>query len=225
MLGLFFLSSISLCEETASYSEIEKHTRQKQDNHYHQYLFHRNAIPLKKGTWSWSNKNVVISTLDVGLTDRMSLSLSAGYLLIFIPIGMGLQYTLISTDWFHWDIGMHLGANFGLQNPLIPVSTLTFGNSTSNVSMKFFSGMDLPAFSYSIAGYRRISNSVSIIGEYNRNQNLLLDSQLMFAIVGFRFLLAQKFSCDVGMALIHPEDNDQMYYPWVGLNVPLFPSD
>ena len=218
-----FLSSLSLCEEGVSLSEIEIQPKTKQDNHYHQYFFHRNAIPLKKGTWAWSNKNLVIGTLDIGLTDRLSISLSAGYLLIFVPIGMGLQYTIISNKWFHWDLGIHLGGNFGLQNPFIPVSTFTFGNPTSNLSVKFFSSVENPSFSYMIAGYRKVSSSISIIGEYN--QNLLLDSQVTLALAGFRFLLGSKFSCDVGMVAIHPEDNDLMLYPWVGLNVPLFPSE
>jgi len=193
------------------------------------YLYAPSALPLGKGRWYFSQKELFFSGVATGLTDNISVLVGSVVPALFISAATGDPEALNGIvairgsgalgDQF-WvgggaEVFAFAGGGYGL-----PFANATFGKPDHHISLATGAGVQLPRGEVDfvpiiLAGEHRVSEHGALVTE---NWFILPTdsdwSTLVLAAVGWRFI-AGRLTADV--AMINLIDNDYIPIPWLDI--------
>ncbi|MCF8374417.1 MAG: hypothetical protein K9H64_22540 [Bacteroidales bacterium] len=189
--------------------------------HDTRYFIGPSGIPSKKGEGYYQNIEVLINSINYGITDNLSigggfefLSTIQGSPIWFLTSKLGFNIS----ETFHFGCGVMVGGITGEGTAALGYGVFTFGSSESNLSLGAgygLSGGELSDYpGVIISGTQRVSNSIALLSENYVFPNGNGDPEY-FGIHGIR-ILSKKSSFDIGVIVIPAISDDMPALPFVG---------
>ncbi len=188
------------------------------------YLYSPTAFSLKKGDYSFSQKQLFFSSGGIGVTDNISLQLGAVMPFWFVENG----FNIILGGKIASQVYSNIHVAGGFQTFLVPefeeqlgvpFGTVTVGNYNAHASLNASVPFDITGkenqfgdrFTFSLSGLARLSNKFAILSE-----NILFveenDIVRIFSIAGR--ILGKNLSTDIGILVV----NDlEIPLPWLDI--------